>query len=214
MEISQSALIGLINNLANVFGKNCEIVLHDFSDGFDHTVAHIVNGHISGRDKESCLSTLWFDETDKSRISPDGLNYLSTTPSGHVLKCGSSLLKNDAGEIVGAICINYDITDMLEAQRALSVMTGEGVSDSPQKSEVLFHDVNEMLQYYLEELKEKYGKNGDQFDKKERFDALALLHRKGITQISKSSVHLCEFFGISRGTLYAELGKIRGDEDA
>lgn len=214
MNIDSSSLTGFLDNLAQIFGNDCEIVLHDFTNGMDRTVVHIINGHVTGRDEESCLSTLWFDELEKLKLSPSGLNYLSTTPQGHVLKCGSSLLKDETGNIIGAICVNYDITDVLQAQRTLSKIAGNTIQpESHNQTEVLFHNVNEMIEYYLRELEAQYGKPGNRFDKKERYDALTELNRKGITQISKSASRLCDFFGISRGTLYAELGKIRGEEE-
>lgn len=209
MEITQESLIGFLENLAGIFGSDCEIVLHNFSDGMDHTVVHIINGHVTGRNRESCLSTLWFDEFEKLKLAPAGLNYMSTTPFGHILKCGSSLIKNEAGDVIGAICINYDVTDIVQAQRTLNALAGNSIATDVPVKEVLFHNVNEMLEYYLNDLETRYGKKGDLFDKKERFSALAQLEKKGITQIAKSANRLCDFFGISRGTLYAELSKIR-----
>ena len=38
-----------MNLLEQHFGPNCEIILHDFSKEYDHTIVDIRNGHVTGR---------------------------------------------------------------------------------------------------------------------------------------------------------------------
>ena len=49
-------------------------------------------------------------------------------------------------------------------------------------------------------------------NKKEKMRALAFLDEKGILQMSKASVRLCEFFNISKYTLYNYLDAVRNKE--
>ena len=44
-----SLLRQMAHGLAVQFGPACEVVIHDLTDGPEHTVVHIENGHVSGR---------------------------------------------------------------------------------------------------------------------------------------------------------------------
>jgi predicted transcriptional regulator YheO len=39
----------MVDALAGTFGRNCEVVLHDFSKS-DQSIVKIANGHVTGRD--------------------------------------------------------------------------------------------------------------------------------------------------------------------
>ena len=45
--------------------------------------------------------------------------------------------------------------------------------------------------------------------KEEKMEALEYLDKKGVLQISKASIRLCQFFQISKFTLYHYLDEIR-----
>ena len=36
--------------IAEHFGKNCEVVIHDLTGSYDHTIVAIWNGHVTGRE--------------------------------------------------------------------------------------------------------------------------------------------------------------------
>ena len=42
-------LTRLMKAIAAQVGPNCEVVLHDYEDDYDHTIAAIENGHVTGR---------------------------------------------------------------------------------------------------------------------------------------------------------------------
>jgi predicted transcriptional regulator YheO len=42
------SLIPIVKAISATFGKNCEVVLHDFS-GLQHSIILIENGHVTGR---------------------------------------------------------------------------------------------------------------------------------------------------------------------
>ena len=49
MHIGFEVIKDLSNNLGRLLGPDCEVVVHDFTNGLEHTIVHIVNGHVSGR---------------------------------------------------------------------------------------------------------------------------------------------------------------------
>ena len=48
----------IMKMIAKQFGDKCEVVLHDWSGGYDKTIVAIENGHVSGREVGDCGSNL------------------------------------------------------------------------------------------------------------------------------------------------------------
>jgi len=72
-----------------------------------------------------------------------------------------------------------------------------------------FSNVNELLEYYLIQCEKEIGKPAAVMQKEEKMKALEYLDKKGALQISKASIRLCQFFQISKFTLYHYLDEIR-----
>ena len=56
IDINYDFLQRLIRNLGELFGDKCEIVVHDYRNGLDHTIIDIVNGQVTGRSVGGCPS--------------------------------------------------------------------------------------------------------------------------------------------------------------
>lgn len=209
VDMDKEFLNELLENIAKQFGHNCEVVLHDFTGGVESSVVKIINGHVTGREV-GAASTNRRMEAFASKETGNGV-YYTHTPYGQLLKCSSTAIKDETGNIVGGVCINYDITDLMKAQRAISSLADYDSSndENVNEHEKYFRNVNELLEYYLGLAENKVGKPAAEMTKKERMEALSFLDEKGILQISKASNRLCEFFGISRFTLYSYLDEIR-----
>ena len=53
-----SVLQEVMHLIAEEFGSQCEVVLHDWSHGYEKTIVAIENGHVSGRKVGDCGSNL------------------------------------------------------------------------------------------------------------------------------------------------------------
>ena len=139
--------------------------------------------------------------------------YFGDTDSGKTLKSSTTLLRDEAGQIIGAVCINWDISELVSAQNALSGLIGMGSNVSVHHKSFI-QNVNDLLEIFLGEVEERIGKPGTEMNRQERIEALKYLDQRGAMQIAKSNIRLCEFFGISKYTLYSQLDAVRnGTED-
>ncbi len=211
MTFNEIFLNEFLENLAKLFGNNCEVVLHDFSNGLDHSIAKIINGHVTGRKVGDPITNTGLEALMDN--ASDGV-YYNKTDYGQILKCASTLIKDEEGNVVGSVCINHDITDLMKAQKALDAISefasfSEKTDNSTQYNKELYYsNVNEMVDYYLSAVEKRAGKQAAEMNKKERMEAIAFLDKKGVFQISKAGIRVCEFFGISRFTLYSDLNEI------
>jgi predicted transcriptional regulator YheO len=205
LEDEKQFLKQLLTLIASQFGDRCEIVLHDLTRDYNHTIVDIRNGHITGRTIEGCGSNLGLEVLSGRLEDGDRFNYVTTTPDGKILRSSSIYLKNAAGEVIGSICINLDITESLQFEGFLRKYnhfeTGQ--------DEFFAQDINSLLEFLIRQARRLIGKVSGEMNKEERLAFLAHLDRKGAFQIAKSSVRICQELGISKFTLYNDLDAIR-----
>ncbi len=195
-----------IENIAKFLGEDCEITIHDFRNGYDETIIKIINGHVTGRNEGGCPTSLFFEHF-RGEIFNDEPLYINTTKDGKILKSSSTFIKDDKGSVIGAICINMDITELALAQNAIKKITQYDTGHHG--SEIFVKDVNELLEHYLLECQYIIGKAPASMNREEKIKALSYLDAKGVLLITKSGARLCKFFGISKFTLYNSLEEIR-----
>lgn len=201
----------LADNLGRMFGKRCEIVIHDFTEGYERTIVHIVNGELSGREIGGCPTSLFFEQVpDLQKYEEKVSEYFSKTADGRVIKSSTTFLRDDAGSIAGSICVNLDVTEFYALQQELGqfLNTPEKERKYPE-GEKFVRNVQELMDACLDEVEREIGKPALRMNREEKLRALSYLDSRGVLQINKAGVRLCEFFGISKFTLYHYLDEIR-----
>ena len=197
----------LLHNLGLQFGPKCEIVLHDFTKEYDHTITLIENGAVTGRqigDGPTSLFFRYFKDGSHEEIAPY-LNHID----GRTFKSSTTLIKNEKGKVIGSVCINYDITDFKMLENTLkNFMNGE--SEPQQVVERFPNKVSELLERSLEECTDIIGKPPAAMSKEEKIRAIRHLDQNGVFLITKSGKRVCEYLNISKYTLYNYLDEARG----
>ena len=113
-----SLLRQMAHGLAAQFGPACEVVIHDLTDGPEHTVVHIENGHVSGRALGDGPSHVVL-ESLKGGGQEDHLAYLTRTPGGKVLKSSTLYIRDGEGKVEAVFSINFDVSALLAAESAV-----------------------------------------------------------------------------------------------
>lgn len=195
----------LLKMLASQWGENCEIVLHDWSQGYDKTIVAIENGHITGRNVGDCGSNLGLEVMRGTVQDGDRYNYVTQTENGKTLKSSTMYIKNDNSKAIGALCINVDISKLIIAQRVLADLV---VPEKNEVSEYFASNVHDLLAFLIKESIKKVGKPVNNMTKEDKMEMLRFLDEKGAFLISKSGVKICKVMDISKYTLYSYLDEI------
>ena len=107
----------LLNMLENEFGNRCELILHDLTKDYAHTVVDIRNGHITGRKIGDCGSNLGLEVLRGEVKDGDRYNYVVHTPDGKILRSSTMFLYDDDGKVIGSLGIElYDEKKLPEFQ--------------------------------------------------------------------------------------------------
>ena len=195
----------LLTLIANHFGNNCEVVLHDLTKDYNHTIVNIRNGHVTNRAIGGCGSNLGLEVLRGTAVGGDRFNYVTHTPNGRILRSSSIYLSNSEGKVIGSLCINFDITETVQFEGFLKLFNHYELG----QEEVFTQDVNGLLDYLIVQGQNVVGKNVEVMSKDEKMDFIGYLDDKGAFLITRSSEKICEILGISKFTFYNYLETYR-----
>ena len=211
----RSTIEQIMKLIAAEFGPKCEVVLHDWSKPYDKTIVAIENGHVSGRHVGDGGSNLGLEVMRGTSDGSNQLNYITQTQDGRLLRSSSLYLDDKEGKKIGALCINYDVTELVETQRKIGQLTLFPVyspNESQETKELFTKDVGEILDFLLNESKRIVGKKPEDMTKDEKKQVIHYLDKKGALLITKAGPRICEFLNISKYTLYAYLEELHSQE--
>jgi predicted transcriptional regulator YheO len=189
------------------FGERCEVVVHDWSKPVDSTIVVIENGHVTGREVGDPGTNLGLEIMRGTTEGDNRHNYVTQTKDGRILRSTSMYVKNNAGTIIGALCINFDITDLMVAEKTLQSLTASGFTPV---RESFVSNVSDLLDSLLQEAQETIGKPPATMAKEDKIKFIQLLDQKGAFLIKKSGEKVCSYLSISKFTLYSYLEESKG----
>lgn len=198
----------LMKGITALFGSNCEIVLHDLTGDYESTIVLIENGHVTDRRVGDCGSNLGLEVLRGTVENGDRYGYISNSRSGNMLRSSSIFIRNDEGKTVGCLCINMDISSFVLAENAIKELTG---NNAAREEEFFVNDVNELLDTFLQKAQDEVGKPVSYMSREEKIKAIKYLDSKGALLISKAGNRICNFFNISKFTLYSYLDEANGE---
>jgi predicted transcriptional regulator YheO len=204
-------LLPVIKGIAAQFGDKCEVVLHDLTKEYESSIVAIENGHLTGRKIGDPGSNLGLEVLRGTVTDGDRYNYITQTKDGKILRSSSIYIKDKEGKTIGAVCINFDISDFLIAENTIKSITMHSLDQ--EVTEVFVNDVNDLLDFLLQECQKEIGKPVSHMTKEEKMKAIQFLDNRGAFLIKKSGDKVCQFFDISKFTLYNNLDEIRSSQD-
>ncbi|MDO4573178.1 MAG: helix-turn-helix transcriptional regulator [Clostridia bacterium] len=194
----------LAEGLAIQFGESCEVLVHDLrGDDAAHTIVAIENGHVSMRNAGDGASRTALEAMQR-RNDPelrDSFGYLTKTRDGRILKSSTLHIRNAEGVVEGLLSINYDITELLMAERAVSTLLNH--KQEARAPERIPTNVNDLLDDLIEQSVAMVGKPVAMMNKEDKIAAIQFLSRAGAFLVTKSGDKVSKYFGISKYTLYS-----------
>ena len=194
-------LTRLMKGMALQFGKNCEVVLHDYSKPYENTIVAIENGHVTGRKIGDGGTNLGLEVLRGTLENGDKYNYMTQTKSGKLIRSTSIYIKDDNGKAIGAICINWDITEAIMCESFLSEIT-QSATPKSEVHEVITNDVEELVDELIYESITYVGKPVASMTKEDKIKGLKFLDSKGAFLVKKSGDKIAKFYDISKNTIY------------
>ena len=199
----------LIKMIATHFGTRCEVVLHDLTKDYEHTIVAIENGHITGRTVGGCGSNIGLPVLDGKKSDEDVYNYITQSKDGRMLRSSTMFIKDSDGKVTGTVCINFDITDLMMADSIIKDMAMCANPPAETEQEIFANNVGEIIDHLLTQCQTMIGKPPAAMTKADKIRALEFFDSKGAFLITKAGNRICEFLGMSKFTLYNYLNTSR-----
>jgi predicted transcriptional regulator YheO len=187
----------LTHALAATVGSICEVVLHDFSNP-EHSIIAIENGHVTGRKVGDSFGVFGL-QVLRDQPKEDLINYRTTTKDGKLLRSSSLFLRDEDGEMIGAMCVNLDLTQVLKTQKLFEDLTStpKGAIDEGFET-----SVDEALELLIREAIRTTGKEITAMDREDKIQVISYLEKKGAFLIRYSIDRVAQSLNISKFTVY------------
>lgn len=201
----------IADGIGVMFGKDCEIAVHDLRNP-THSLIHLVNGHISGRELGHPIRDLIYAVLPNIGEQNVLANYATPLPDGRVLKSTTCLIRDENGDPLAAVCMNYDVhkvkklTSALESFLKIVDLDGEASDLQPSLGQA---EVLDMLQVLVQNTARQFGQNPKRLTREERLKAIDFLESKGAFLIKGAVPLVAETFGISEPSVYRYIDLVR-----
>ena len=143
----------VVDCIADIFGSNCEVVLHDISN-LEHSIIRIKNGHVTGRkvgDPMTDVGLQMIKQADKG-LTILG-NYNPKTKTGRLLKSNAINIRDLNNKLIGILCINLDVSNLVRIDQEIqNFYKAKSKKKARVKEEDFGTDIWSMIQKIIEKI--------------------------------------------------------------
>jgi predicted transcriptional regulator YheO len=208
------ALLPIVKGLAEMFGPDCEVVLHDVRH-LPHSIVAIENGAVTGRTLGDVPTDRMLRSLRNSDETQDVRLYISSH-EGKMLKSLAVTLRDEGGEPFGLLGLNHDISEVVQAQRTLANFTAVGRLGSgaaPEAGEIFAGDIRDVVAGMVTQIVGEMGKTPAAMTREEKMEVVKRLEERGAFLVKRSAEQIAEALDLSRYTIFAYLKEIRHGDD-
>ena len=205
-QAEMDALKQIARGIAQQFGPNCEVVIHEISDKSAYSsIVAIENGHVTGRKVGDGPSHVVLEQLGRGDDHvADQAAYLTRTKDGKILKSTSLYIRDESGKVAAIFGINFDISAMQMFENSLHSFINVD-QQTRREPERITLSVSELLDDLIRQADELIGKPVALMTKDDKVKAIRYLNSSGALLITKSGDKIAKHFGISKYTLYSYL---------
>ena len=208
-----ASFVPVVEGLAELFGSNCEVVLHDVA-AIPHSIVAIENGHVTGRRLGDVPTDQMLRSLRNVDKVPDVRLYV-TSRDGKVLKSLAVTLRGRDGAPIGILGVNFDVSEMVQLQRALATLTAVGRlggEAAPVTEEIFGGDIRDVLAGMIAATLDEMGKTPAAMSREEKMEVVKRLEERGAFLVKRSAEQVAEALDLSRFTVFAYLKEIRHED--
>ncbi len=199
----------MADGITATFGNTCEVAIHDLSS-VTHSLVYIT-GNVTNRQIGSPVTDAVIKEiVEHGSAVKDKYSFKTITDDGREIKSTTLFIRNDEEEVIAAFCINFDVTDYLNAIQALELFAGiKKNKESKRISEKFAFSIDNTVETLFEEAVKEIGKRPATMSTDEKIGLVKILERKGVFQIKGVINQVALQLGVTNFTVYNYLKKVR-----
>ena len=191
--------------IVHTFGQHSEVAVHDMANP-NRSLVHIA-GNVTGRSTGAPITNFGLKLLALQEKGEDVHAYQTKFKDKSVVSSTVSI-KDENNKIIGFLCINFDVTKLLQAQ---SSIMGYGLQHSD-----LFEDMHETLadltvdtiESTINDVLSEMKKNPRLMTARERLAFIRRLDEHKFFSMKGAVVEVASVLGVSRYTVYNYLKKL------
>ena len=210
LDARMQMLLPVVQGLAEMFGPDCEVVLHDVGR-LPHSIVAIENGAVTGRAVGDVPTDRMLRNLRNCDDAQDVRLYVSSH-DGRILKSLAVTLRDEDGEPFGLLGLNFDISEIVKAQRALAGVTAVGglaSSAALEEGEIFAADIREVVAGMISKILAEMGKTPAAMSREEKMEVVKRLEERGTFLVKRSAEQVADALDLSRYTIFSYLKEIR-----
>lgn len=197
----------MVKFIAETYGENCEVILHDLRN-LDSSIVAIANNHITNRQVGGTITDYALKIIqDKAWKNCDYIsNYKGKVPDkSKNIRSSTFFIKDDTGEAIAMLCLNVDLTPLSIAQHIINNMLFFDKPDT-QNTET-FHNVSitDMLHELISEVLKSYPRSPALLIMDEKKEVVKKLDEKGVFLLKGAVAEVARRMETSEQTIYRYL---------
>ena len=191
--------------------EDCEVVVHDLEDP-EHSVIYVANNKVTGREIGQSFYTLVSKVMLSEGLADDHAdNYYFTAANGKLIRSSTLLIRDETGDVAGAICINLDtsrITQQMEYLQSFMPNIEKSEFTSRKRSGSAEGNISDMVDDLIQRI---IGSSPvETMRRDQRIEKVKFMEEKGIFLMKGSVEKAAEELGVNKVTIYSYLDEIRG----
>ncbi|EHU5543364.1 PAS domain-containing protein [Salmonella enterica subsp. enterica serovar Bovismorbificans] len=200
-----ASFVPFIDCLGTFLGEYCEIVLHSFED-LHHSVIHIVNGHVTGRERGAPVTNVALEKLAEFNSTNDMWDVYFSNKGARPFKSSSSLIVNKNKSPVGMICMNFALDIPLNA------FIDNFAKSNNYRNESFTQDINNLVLSHLEPVKNMVYANTGIPSKNKNYEIIRELNSIGLFEFPVTNKIVSSSLGISPNTVYKHLRSLNSKD--
>jgi predicted transcriptional regulator YheO len=194
-------LIPVAEGIVQTFGKSCEVAIHDLLRPESSLV--YVAGTITNRKIGAPVTNIVLENLRKhGHHCEDLISYKNVTRDGRVLKSSTIYIRDDDDKIIGCLCMNYDITELIAHKSYMEQFMAFGDKFQTETSEFFASDITEVLDNMIEQVIARTAIPVAMMQKEDKINVVLELDNKGVFMIKGAVDKVAAMLGVSRYTIY------------
>lgn len=211
--------IPLVEFLGKAMGPHCEVVLHDVSSP-ENSIIAIANGHVSGRSVGGPLTDLVL------KVMKDGLrghqpfiaNYSARLKNNATCRSGSYFIKDADDQIIGVLCVNLDISKLVETRKFIDELIGvpepatspaTPIAETIDVFENLPESIDDVLNAIIDKVLKEFPVSPERMSVEEKMDVVKRSNEHGLFLLKGGLSELAKRMQLSEATIYRYLNKVK-----
>ncbi|SKC36708.1 helix-turn-helix transcriptional regulator [Maledivibacter halophilus] len=211
----------MVDFIADIYGKNCEVILHDLRN-LESSIVAIRNNHITGRNISDTVTDFALEivyNKDKYKDKKFITNYTGRTKdNSRILRASTYFIRDKKNDLIGMLCVNVDITALHDARSFIdellmenleqNIINNEKEKDEKDKKENFGLSIDELVNSIINDVLSNNPIEPSRMLIEEKKEIVNRLNKKGVFLLKGSINQVASKLEVSEQTIYRYLKEL------